>query len=42
MNVFRRPEIYLVIDRMQKMTTGNSQALLFCWTLVHMAVALHH
>ncbi|CAD6558936.1 hypothetical protein LMG27952_06733 [Paraburkholderia hiiakae] len=41
MNVFRRSEIYLVIDRMQRMTIGNSQALLFCWTLVHMAVALH-
>lgn len=41
MNVFRRSEIYLVIDRAQRLTTGNSQALLFCWTLVHMAVALH-
>ncbi len=41
MSVFRRPEIYLAIDRVQKLTTGNSQAVLFCWTLVHMAVALH-
>jgi len=41
MTVFLRPGIYLVIDRLQKLTTVNSQALLFCWTLVHMAVALH-
>jgi hypothetical protein len=40
--MFLRPEIYLVVDRMQKLTIVNSQALLFCWTLVHMAVALHH
>ncbi len=42
MNVFQWPKIYLMIDRMQKLTAGNSQALLFCWTLVHRVVALHH
>jgi hypothetical protein len=37
-----RPEIYLTVDRVRKLTTGNSHALLFCWTLVQMAVTLRH
>lgn len=42
MNVFLRSEIYLAIDKMQKLMSGNSQALLLCWTLVRMATDLHH
>ncbi|PVX86560.1 hypothetical protein C7402_102396 [Paraburkholderia unamae] len=36
-----RPEIYLTPGRLKKLTIVNSQALIFCWTLVHRVVAMH-